>query len=265
MNSYLELSYYQVLQASILVIIQALISILLKLDLFKSIIISTLRMVIQLLILSLVLETVFKSKNSMLVIFIISIMTFFASHTSISRTKLSYKREYFNALLSIFLSAWLNISIMIFFINTPSPWYLPQYVVPLAGFILGNSFNSISISLDKFLDLINNSREKSEMLMSYGATIWESIRDDYKEAVRVGMMPILNSMLASGIINIPGMMTGQILSGTSPYNAVKYQIILMFLILSSTITGILIILYLTYRSISESNVRIKYESISRRK
>ena len=100
--------------------------------------------------------------------------------------------------------------------------------------ILGNSLNGTSLGLNSFTDALVAHRDRVEMVLAIGGTRWEAARQPVQHAVRTGMIPIINTMMVVGVVSLPGMMTGQLLSGTSPLEAVKYQIVIMFLIAAAT-------------------------------
>ncbi|CAN0600369.1 unnamed protein product, partial [Laminaria digitata] len=114
------------------------------------------------------------------------------------------------------------------------PWYRPQYLIPLLGMLLGNSLTALSLAIDHFLEQLDLRRDEVESDLAMGATRWEAARDPMREAVRKGMIPIINAMSVVGLVSLPGMMTGQILAGADPLGAVAYHILIMFMIAAST-------------------------------
>ena len=118
------------------------------------------------------------------------------------------------------------------------PWRQPQYTIPLLGMILGNTLNGISLGLGRLTEELAVRRDQVELLLSLAHTRWEAARlRAVRQAVRTGMIPTINAMMVTGIVSLPGMMTGQLLSGVDPVDAVKYQIVIMFLIASGTALG----------------------------
>src|SRR5262249_2564625 len=138
-------------------------------------------------------------------------------------------------------------SIALFVIVPVRPWYSPQHAIPLLGMILGNTLSGISLGLDRLGGELRARRTRVETLLALGATRWEAAREPIRHAVRTGMIPILNGMMVVGIVSLPGMMTGQLLAGIAPIHAVKYQIVIMFLIASGTALGVVAAVLLTYR------------------
>ena len=120
-----------------------------------------------------------------------------------------------------------------------NPWYTPQYAIPLLGMLLGNTMNGISIAMDRLTHAAWEQRQVIEARLMLGERWDEAIADYRQQAIRSGMIPIINAMAAAGIVSLPGMMTGQILAGAPPVEAVKYQILIMFLIAAGTGLGTL--------------------------
>ncbi len=115
--------------------------------------------------------------------------------------------------------------------------------------ILGNTLTGVSLGLDRLgSELIGSGkREQVEALLALGATRWEAARRPIQQAVKTGLIPTINAMMVVGIVSLPGMMTGQLLAGTPPVEAVKYQIVIMFLIASGTALGTVLSVLLSFR------------------
>jgi putative ABC transport system permease protein len=127
------------------------------------------------------------------------------------------------------------------------PWWKPQYFIPLAGMIVGNSMNAIAISLDRLFGELRGRRQEVEMMLCLGADYKEASQDMVINAMRAGMIPSINSMMAAGVVFIPGMMTGQILAGADPLIAIRYQIVVMVMLVGSTAIGSLVVVLLVRR------------------
>jgi putative ABC transport system permease protein len=131
--------------------------------------------------------------------------------------------------------------------------------------VLGNSLTGISLALDALLTDLDEHRDRVEMELSLGATRWEAVRGPLREAVRRGMIPMLNSMTVVGIVSLPGMMTGQILEGASPLAAVKYQIVVMFMLAASSALGSMGVALIVYRRVTNERHQLRAERIMRKK
>lgn len=126
----------------------------------------------------------------------------------------------------------------------PSPWYDPQYVIPFAGMILGNSMNGASLAGERFQEDLRARRAEVETRLALGISGADSVHPFLSRALRAAMIPTLNSFAVAGIVQVPGMMTGQILSGVDPIIAARYQILIFFLLMTSTAVSTLLFLLL---------------------
>ena len=246
--SYLELSYFQLLMAALLVLINGAISVALQLRMERSLLLASARTIVQLLLIGFVLEWVFNLDRWHIVLLLWVVMTLVAGHTAASRNRRRYRGMWFNTLVSTWLCSWIVTAFALLVIfRGLDHWYQPQYAIPLLGMVLGNTLNGISLGLSTFTEALVSRKGEVETLLAMGASRYEAARAQIQHAVRTGMIPIINSMMVVGIVSLPGMMTGQLLAGTAPIEAVKYQIVIMFLIASSTGLGIVGVVLLTFR------------------
>lgn len=245
-TSYLELSYWQVGLATLLILFNGALSFVLRLGLGKRLLIAALRTTVQLLLVGLVLQQVFSLGHWAPVLGLGLAMVLIAGHAAVRRTSRRYPGIWISSTLSILVSSWVVAGIALGAILRVEPWYLPQYSIPLLGMILGNALTGISLGLDRFTETLVQKRDQVELFLSLGGTRWEAAQPTVGEAVRTGMIPILNSMTVVGLVSLPGMMTGQLLAGVPPSEAVKYQIVIMFLIASVTGLGTVGAVLLSY-------------------
>jgi putative ABC transport system permease protein len=185
------------------------------------------RMLIQLVLIGYILTYIFETKNFYFVMFILTIMLIVASIISMRPVAKKSKELYLKSFLSILVGGTITLVFVIGGILDLDLWYEPRFLIPLAGMIFANAMNSVSISAERFET--EYSREKEYILARNTA---------YKAA----LIPNINTLFAVGLVSIPGMMTGQILSGVSPLIAVKYQIMVMCMVISSS--GLSTALYL---------------------
>jgi putative ABC transport system permease protein len=256
--SYIELSYLQVGLAALLVLINGALSFLLQLDLGRRLLLASVRMVVQLLLVGLVLESVFTLQRWYLVIGLMSLMTVVAGVAAVQRTEHRYAGIWLDSILTVWATSWLIAAIAQFAIVQVEPWYQPQYAIPLLGMILGNSLNGISLGLERLGEELSAHRDQVEALLALGATRWEAARQPIRRAVRTGMVPTLNSMMVVGIVTLPGMMTGQLLAGVSPIEAVKYQIVILFLLASAAALGTVGAVLLGFRHLFNAHHQFLY-------
>lgn len=176
------------------------------------------RMLGQLMIVGYFLAYLFHSANLLIISLVLMTMLFASSWIALGTVAEHRRRLLANSLLSIFIGGGSVLIIVIVGVLHPHPLYTPQYVIPLAGMIFSNAMNSVSLCAERI---------HSEMQRG----------DDYLNArytaFQAAMIPVTNSLFAVGIVSLPGMMTGQILSGVSPLIAARYQIVVMCMVYAS--------------------------------
>ena len=246
-NMQIVLTYADIALASSLIIIVLLVSWFLRLRLTKTLVIAALRTVIQLSFIGLILAWIFAREQWYEVLIILTIMTLIAGSAAKNRVKRTYKGLLVDTLIAVSISAVLVTVIAISLILQVQPWYTPQFIIPILGLILGNSLTAISLTSNQLIENLHGQQGRIEMMLSLSATPFEAIHEQIRAAIINGMTPTLNSMLVVGIVSLPGMMTGQILAGADPTQAVRYQIVTMFLICVSSTLGCTISTLLIYR------------------
>lgn len=246
-GEYLDLAPWQVGLAALLILVNAAISLALRLRMERRLLVAAVRTVLQLLLIGLVLGWVFAVRSWPLVLGILAIMALIAGVAAVRRNERRYAGIWLNSIVSMWASSWLIAAVALFGIVRVEPWYDPQYAIPLTGMILGNTLTGIALGLDRLTEELVARRDRVEILLALGATRWEAAREPVRRAVRTGMVPIINSMMVVGVVSIPGMMTGQLLAGVEPMDAVEYQIVIMFLIASGTALGTVSVVLLGYR------------------
>jgi uncharacterized protein (TIGR00245 family) len=138
-----------------------------------------------------------------------------------------------------------------------SPFYSAKHFIPTVGMLLGNAMTGVALGVDSCLTQLHNNKDRIEAFLAYGATRWETARPIAIEGVRLAMLPTLNGMSVMGLIAIPGMMTGQILAGEAPMNAVRYQQIIMFLISAATALATVISVLVSLLALSAFHVHFR--------
>lgn len=238
MGMYLELTYVQVGLAALLILINGAISVALRLGMERSLLLASVRTIFQLLLIGFVLEWVFHVERWYVVVGILAVMTLIAGVTAVQRNHRRYPGIWLDTIISIWASSWaITAFALLAVMSGIDNWYDPQYAIPLMGMVLGNTLNGISVGLSTFTETAFTRHDEIDTLLALGATRWEACQAPMRHALRTGMTPIINSMMVVGVVSLPGMMTGQILSGAAPEQAVKYQIVIMFLIASATALG----------------------------
>ena len=249
----IQLSMVDLSVSGVLILAAGLISILLHLKMEKKLFLASARTVIQLLLLGYILRYVFRIDNPFVLGIVLVFMTSAAAYTAVANINRTVKGIFWLGFSTTFVVTQLVINV--------EPWYQPRYVIPLAGMVFGNALTGISLSLDQFLEELSIGRERVEMELSLGATRWEAASFPIRSSLKRGMIPIINTMMAAGLVSLPGMMTGQILAGADPLEAVKYQIVVMFMITAATVLGCMLSVLLVYRRLFNDRHQLRIERI----
>lgn len=213
-----------------------------KLGLEWSLAIATIRTVVQLLAVGYILEIVFALNNPGAVLAIIAVMAVIAA--IVARNRISQKVPKLLPVVgvAISISTALTLGYLNLLVLRPDPWFNPQYLVPLAGILLGNAMNAAAIGGERLVNTLNNSQLEIETHLSLGATPSQATAAYRKEAIKAGLIPTLNSMMVVGVVTLPGIITGQILSGVNPLDAAVYQILIMFILAVATLSTTILLI-----------------------
>jgi putative ABC transport system permease protein len=238
-TNYIALNYWVLAAASVFVFIDAGLSIIFRLGIHRSLLIAAIRMVVQLALVGLVLTTLFSVVSPLWTGLAALGMVLFAGREATQRQerRLSGWWSYGLGTGCMMMSSVLVTVFALLTALRPNPWYDPRYAIPLLGMILGNCMTGIALGLDTLTTSLVSRRAAVEAQLMLGATRQEAVAPVTRQALRSALMPIINSMSATGVVSLPGMMTGQILGGLPPAEAVKYQILVMFLIAGGTGLG----------------------------
>ncbi|WP_411167431.1 ABC transporter permease [Clostridium sp. MB05] len=219
-----------------------------KINQTKLLLIASLRMSVQLVIVGYILQYMFSNpKPIFTVIFLVGMITFSINRVIRSRKDLN---NYFKLAIGISLT-FAGLFILFFFVGivVKKSIFDPQYTIPLAGMIIGNAMTGINIGIKTFMDSINKEKNKINTLLNLGVDPKDILKPFANNALETALIPTLNSMVGMGIIFLPGMMTGQILSGTVPTTAIMYQIAIMIAICTSVCLTVFLSLNLGYKSL----------------
>jgi len=259
-NDIIQLTLYQLGAAFIFVIVLLIIVKIRKLKRETLLIIATLRMTVQLVIVGYVLVFLFDVSHPLLTVLVILIMEAFAIYTIIKRAGKHINKALKRIIVISMLSGTL-ISVLYFIVVVIglSPWYDPQYFIPIAGMLIGNAMTGISIGVNKLIQDMTTHKASIENALMLGATPKKASKHLVDQAFDAAIIPTINSMLGMGIIFLPGMMTGQILSGVSPLTAIEYQIAIMLGILGSVSLTVLLFVQLGYKTYFNDQAQLKYK------
>lgn len=257
----IELSHWNLAIAACLVLVAGIGSLLLRLHLERQLLIASVRTVTQLLLIGYVLRWVFNFDQVSVVLGISAVMITVAARAAVARSERTFAGVTWDALITLTMMSLLTTITATYLVIQVDPWYEPQYFIPLLGMVLGNTLTGISLSLDTFLERLLSKKSQIEMDLAHGASRWEASRSIIAESARRGMIPMINSMMVVGLVSLPGMMTGQILAGADPLQAVKYQIVVMFMLAAASALGCIGILLLANRRMFDQCHRLQSDLI----
>lgn len=263
MTAAVDLGWGRLALAAALILLNAAVDLALRLGLGHRLLVAAARSLVQLLLLGFVLRWVFLQEGPWAVLLMAGVMVVFAGFEAVRRT--SYRvRGAFSAGIGVMLVSSMTVTLYgVTVVIGATPWYAPQYVVPILGMILGNTLTGISLGLETALEGFTRERERVEVLLAHGATPREARREVVRRAVRVGLIPILNSMVAAGVVSIPGMMTGQILAGEDPAVAARYQVFILFSIAAGVALGTVGVVFAAGRLVFDDRARLRVDRIRR--
>jgi putative ABC transport system permease protein len=261
--SFISLTPWDLALASVLVVLLALLSARMRLGLSRQILVAAARTTVQLVLVGFVLKAIFEHVHLGWMSVIAAVMLLAAGREVIARQKRPLRGGWGFGVgaLSMFVSSFSVTLLALIVIIGGSPWYTPQYAIPLLGMLLGNTMTGIALGMGRLTESAWQQRAVIEQRLLLGQTRDEAILELRKDAVRTGMIPIINAMAAAGIVSLPGMMTGQILAGSPPVEAVKYQILIMFLIAGGTGLGVMAAIWLTSRRLFDERHRLRLDRL----
>jgi len=239
--TYIQLTYSDLILPALLVVMDGALSLTLRLKLERQLAIATVRMVVQLVLVGYVLTFLFAAVSPLWTALAAFIMVIFASREIVVRQKrrlLGFWAYGLGAGCTLLAAGTVTMFSLLTQLH-PEPWYHPRYALPLLGMILGNTMTGVSLGLDVLTNGLVRERAAVEACLALGGTRYQALLPVLRDALRSGFMPTINGMAAIGLVSLPGMMTGQILAGVEPIDAVKYQLLIMFLIAGGTGLGTL--------------------------
>jgi putative ABC transport system permease protein len=262
--SFISLSYLDVAISAVLLIVNAALSVALRLDLARRMSIAAARMVVQLVLMGWVLIVLFEQASPFLTTAAALIMVLFAGREVMARQKRRLAGWWAYGLGTTAM-LFAGTVVTVFALTTqirPEPWYDARVALPLMGMILGNTMTGVALGVDRLLTGAVDARVSIEARLALGHDRAEAMGGIVREALRTGLVPTVNSMSAIGIVFIPGMMTGQLLAGIAPMEAVKYQLLIMFLIAGGTAFGVLGAVLIGSRRLSDARHRLRLDRLS---
>jgi len=242
----------------------AALSIYLHLGLHKKLAVATIRCAAQLSVLGYVLLPIFVANRWWLTSLYTICMLLIAGAEAVSRPSHAYSGMLLEVLLAMGVAGAAAITFGLAAVVQVYPWYDAQYLIPMLGMLLGNACSSVAVGLSSVLEELSSGRDKVEALLALGATRIEATREVVQRAARLALTPLLNSMNVVGIVSIPGMMTGQILGGSDPAVASRYQIVIYYLVAMSSSVSAIATIYAAVLTICDGKHRLRASKLQTR-
>jgi len=238
-----DIPWTHVALSAIPLLVVALFSVRMQLELHDKLLIAILRCFSQLSALGWILVPIFTADTWWLTMLYGSFMVIIASLEAASRPQYTFRGALFTVMVVLGSVGAVTVWFALFIVVGVSPWYDPQYMIPILGMILGNSCSGVSVGLSAILNEFVAGRDHIELLLSFGANRTEATREVMYRAIQLSMTPLINAMNVVGLVSIPGMMTGQILGGSDPWKAAKYQICIFQLIGAAASTSAILLVF----------------------
>ena len=251
MSGIVQLQIWQFLLVYLLLILVMIVMKICHINQSKLLVWASMRMTVQLILAGLILTFIFKNPHPSFTIVYVAVMTIFTIYRVISKNKTLNINFKIIIGITITLSGLFTIIFFIFIIVGESI-FNPQYVIPIAGMIMGNTMTGVTLGIKTFRESLYGQRSQIEALLNIGARPKDILLPFVRQAFETALLPTLNSMLGMGVVSLPGMMTGQILSGTLPLTAILYQIAIVISICAVVCLASFGSLYFGYKTLWNS-------------
>ena len=249
-----------ILQFSLIYVLLIIVLIIMKkskINQTKLLVIASFRMTVQLVLAGLILTYIFEKPHPIFVILYLLAMIIFSIRRVLSKSKDINKKFKIAVALSLAFSGFFILTYFVVVV-VGEGIFNPQYTIPLAGMIIGNAMTGVTLGLKTFTENIKSQRNKIDALLNLGVTPKKILLPYVNNSLETALLPTMNNMLGMGIISLPGMMTGQILSGTLPTTAIMYQIAIMIAIGTSVCLTVFCSLHFGYKTLYNKRNQITY-------
>lgn len=252
-----DISWLQLALGSLLIIFPIWIFFNFKTGLVKATLISVGRMSLQLLLVGLYLEIIFRIDSLFINLLWLAIMIIAAAYTVASRSELVQKTMFVPIIIAVSTNVLINSIVYGVFIIGDNNFFAARYIIPIMGMVVGNSVNSTIIGIRKFYHSLKENEETFIFNLMCGANLKQATASFMREALREAFNPVIASTATIGLIWLPGMMTGQILGGTNPATAIKYQIIIVISIFAGSVITVFTALVISAKFAFDERMMLK--------
>jgi putative ABC transport system permease protein len=207
----------------------------------RSFAVGAIRTVLQLTIIGYLLVYIFAIDQWYLVVGALLLMLVIASKAAVDRQDSKRAGLFGITGVALLVGSGLTLIYVSVMVVHVDPWYNPRYLIPLFGMILGNAMNAAALAADRLTGEMETRRDEIEAYLALGASSVRAAQEPVRRALRAALIPTLNSLMVVGIVSLPGMMTGQIIAGSDPLVAIRYQIVVMFMLASAVALAAVIV------------------------
>lgn len=260
----IEIGYGELALGSVLLLVHGAVTLIYKAGSPFHLLVAGVRMVVQLSLMAYVLRFLFAADMPLWTLLAVLVMVGFAGYEVVARQTRPLEGwwGYGIATGSICMAAGLVTVFALFVQVKPDPWYDARYTIPLLGMVLGNTMTGISIGLSTLANTLKQNSDAIEARLALGHTRTQACQTVIRQSLHTGLIGIVNSMSAAGLVFIPGMMTGQLMAGADPIEAAKYQALIMFLIAGGTAIGTVSAVILGVYRLTDERHRLRLERLS---
>ncbi|MDB4938738.1 MAG: YbbM seven transrane helix protein [Labilithrix sp.] len=239
--SYVEIPLWRLGIAALLVGVAVLLSRAARLELEKDLGLGAIRAAVQLVAIGYALRLLFAAEHPVAVFAVLFVMWLVAAWTSTRRLKHGPGTRVLlpHAFVAIGLGAFVALVPVFLFVIPPRPWFEGRYVIPIGGMMLSSAMNVVAQVFERLFASARTEAATLEQYLALGATPEQALAPYRRAALRAALIPTINGLVTVGLVSLPGMMTGQILSGTEPEQAVRYQVVVMYqLVVVAAVAGV---------------------------
>jgi putative ABC transport system permease protein len=240
MSGYFDLSWPDVVVSLSLVGVLLVVSLVQRLGIWRSVVVGTIRTFVQLMIIGYVLKFVFDLSKWYWVLLMLVVMVAVAGRAAASREEVRRPGRVLTAGTAIALGVLVTVATVVGLVIRIRPWYLPQILIPISGMVIGNTMNAVALTTTRFRSELALRRAEIEAALALGATSAQASVRPLRSAIKSALIPTINALMVVGLVQLPGMMSGQIIAGVLSVQAVRYQIVVMYMIACGAAVGSLV-------------------------
>ena len=257
--NYISLGWADIFIALGLVALVIVVSLRNRLGLHRDLLIGSGRTLVQLIAVGYVLQVVFRLERAALVLLIIALMLTAGAIEGSRRQTVRVPGIYRIFFLALGTAAAVNLFFVIALVLRVDPWYQPQYFIPLGGLVIGAATNGVALTVDRLANDMKKRRAAIEAALALGASPRQALGDIIPDTVRAAMIPSINALMLVGLVQMPGVMTGQIMAGADPLDAVKYQVVIMYMWVTAVALASTVAVLLSYRQFFTERAQLRGE------